>query len=397
MRRLFKWFLWGLGVLVVIAAIAAAFNWERIQRLMAVNSLFAEDRIVANFSSMKDAFLWKPVELSGEADGWPEAPAPLPDAFVFEGRETALEAWLAETDTTSLLVLRDGAITHESYRLGTGQDDLRISWSVAKSFLSAMFGIAHSQGLVGDLDGLVTDMVPELAGTAYDGVTIRQALTMSTGVKFNEDYLDYDSDINRMGRVLALGGTMDGFAASLMEKAREPGIARQYTSIDTHVLAMVLRKATGKSLPDYFAETIANPLGFRIPPYYLTDGEGVAFALGGLNLTTRDYARLGQVFLDWGLWQGEEIIPAGWVIRSTTVQAPPPVADDGFKYGFQWWIPADARPGEFLARGIYGQFVYVNRPAGTVVVKTSADREFREEGVMEMTLEGFRAIADHTP
>lgn len=393
MRKILKWLLWLVLAVLIIAAVIGFIYRKEITRLLAVNSLFAEDRIVSNFSSMKDLFLWAPVQPADSTDSWAEAPAPLPADFTHAGQTRPLAEWIAETDTTSLLVLRDGKITHEEYLLGTGQDDLRISWSVAKSFLSAMFGIAIAEGKIGSLDEVVTDLVPELAGTAYDGVTISQALTMSTGVRFNEDYLDYDSDINRMGRVLALGGTMDDFAASLKEKAREPGTARQYTSIDTHVLGMILRKATGKSLPEYFGEKIVAPLGFRKAPYYLTDGVGVAFALGGLNMTTRDYARLGQLYLDWGTWQGEQVVPADWVIRSTTVRAPAAAQADGFQYGYQWWIPENAQPGEFMARGIYGQFVYVNRSTDTVVVKTSADRQFREEGVMDETLSAFRAIS----
>ena len=293
-----------------------------------------------------------------------------------------------------LVVVRNGAITFEEYYLDTKPDDLRVSWSVAKSFLSAVFGIAVAEDKIESLDDPVTKYVPQLAGTAYDGVTIRNTLNMATGVKFNEDYLDFWSDINKMGRTLALGTSMDDFAASLKERVREQGEMRQYTSIDTHVLAMVLRAATGRSVIDLVGEQIVGAIGFEKAPYYLTDGEGIAFALGGLNLTTRDYARFGQMFLQHGKWYGEQIVPRDWVDQSVIATAPEQSArEDGFGYGYQWWIPPGAAEGEFMARGIYDQYIYVNRNTNSVIVKTSANRKFREPGNTERTLSFFRAVA----
>jgi len=193
---------------------------------------------------------------------------------------------------------------------------------------------------------------------------------------------------------------MDEFTTSLEEREREPGTARQYVSIDTHVLAMVLRAATGKSLMEYLGEKIWSKVGSPAIPYYLTDGYGVAFALGGLNLTTRDYARFGQLFLDNGNWQGEQIIPSSWVSQSTDVSAPKSsLRDDLMQYGYQWWIPPNSE-GEYFAVGIYGQYIYIDPKADIVVVKTAANREFRDDGQSgrSIKLENiaiFRAIARH--
>ncbi len=139
--------------------------------------------------------------------------------------------WIADRSVTALVVLKDGALVHEGYFLGTGAEDRRISWSMAKSYLSMLLGILREQdGILPDLDVQVAEVVPELRGTAYDGVTLRQVLTMTSGVAFNEDYLDFWSDINRMGRTLALGQRMDGFAASLKDRAAEPGTRFHYVS-----------------------------------------------------------------------------------------------------------------------------------------------------------------------
>ncbi|MBE0553740.1 MAG: serine hydrolase [Rhodobacteraceae bacterium] len=371
------------GLLVVAVLLAAAAVWKReeITRLMAVNALFSPDRIVQNFSHMDQLFLTRPLS-RGE-----EPVSPLPPGAPF-ALPAEVEAWIKARSVTGLVILKDGQLRHESYYLGTGPDDLRISWSVAKSFLAALFGVLEAEGAFGSLDDQVTVYAPSLKGSAYDGATIRDVLTMSSGVAFNEDYLDFWSDINRMGRVLALGGSMDGFAAGLKDRAADPGTRWHYVSIDTHVIGMVIRGATGKDIPELLESRILAPMGLEAAPYYLTDGEGVSFVLGGLNLRTRDYARFGQMVLQGGQWQGQQVVPAGWVQAMTT-----PQAADGSAYGFQWWIPADAAPGEVMAQGIYGQYIYINPGLGVVIAVNSADRGFEEPGVSGQNIAMLRALA----
>ncbi|MEL7428444.1 MAG: serine hydrolase [Pseudomonadota bacterium] len=378
--RILKWLGYALFVLVAVIAILAFFNWERLVRLNSVNTLFSAEKIVTNFSNMDDAFYTVPIPSDGDVEAWEEAPLDIPASFDSPLGEKQTEDWLAESRTTSLIVVQDGKIAFEEYYLDTQPDDLRVSWSLAKSFLSAAFGVAVADGLI-SLDAPVDQYVPLLSNSAYAGVSVRNVLNMASGVKFNEDYLDFWSDINKMGRVLALGGSMDEFAASIKEREREAGTVRQYVSIDTHVLAMVLRAATGNTLPDYLAEKILTPIGLEKAPYYLSDSEGNAFALGGLNLTTRDYARFGQMMLQNGRWYGKQIVPSGWVVSSTIESAPRPDPEDGFGYGYQWWIPDGSieNGGDFLGRGIYGQYIYVNPRTDTVIVRTAANRDFRSD------------------
>ena len=364
---------------------------DRIVRLLAVNTLFEEDRIVANFSNMRSLFESRAIPGSTASDPLPETIAPLPSTVMTPAGETDVAAFLDDARATSLVALRNGRVVHESYDLGTGAEDQRISWSVAKSVLSLAMGRAVADDLV-ELDRAVESYVPALADSAYRGVTVRQALQMSSGVRFDEDYLDFWSDINRMGRTLALGGSMDGFAAKIGERAREPGIARQYVSIDTHVLAMVLRAATGTSLPRYVGETILAPIGVAGRPHYITDGNGVAFALGGLNLRTRDFARIGQLVLNNGSWDGEQVVPADWIAESTAPSAPPPAAPDGFGYGYQWWVP-EGYGDVVLARGVYGQYLWIDRERSIVIAITGADRGFREPGATERALKFMDGLA----
>ncbi|MCT4557178.1 MAG: beta-lactamase family protein [Pelagimonas sp.] len=373
------------GAALGAAVIAALVVWKReeLTRLNAVNTLFSEEKIVSNFSNMKQLFVNVPITRTGKVIALPQGPdMPLPAGW---------EGWLRDRAVTAVVVLQDGARVHESYHLGTKQDDQRISWSVAKSYLSALFGIIKDQGLIDSLDDPITKYVPDLKNSAYDGATLRNVLRMSSGVEFDEDYLDFWSDINKMGRVLALGGSMDDFAIGQDRRFVDPGTQWQYVSIDTHVLGMVLREVTGRSIADLLGDHIMGPMGTYGQPHYVTDGDKVAFALGGLNLTTRDYARMGELFRNNGIFQEKQIVPADWAVESTTPSAK--TAPGKERYGYQWWAPNDAIEGEFLARGVYGQYIYVNKPEGTVIALNSADRKFREPGVFDQHIAMFREIS----
>ncbi|WP_229738215.1 serine hydrolase domain-containing protein [Sinisalibacter lacisalsi] len=357
---------------------------EEITRLLAVNALFEPDRIVHNFSNMGTMFHTTPMPLAAhQAEPLPTAPRPatLPPG---------LEDWIAARGVTSLVALHRGEVVYEGYFRGTGRDDLRVSWSVAKSFLAALFGIFVENGAIASLDDPVTKYAPALSGSAYDGASIRNVLNMASGVAFNEDYADFWSDINRMGRVIALGGSLDDFAASLTERRAEPGAAFHYVSIDTHVLGMVLRGATGRSVPELMAEHIFAPLGLEADPYFLADGTGAAFVLGGLNMTARDYARFGQLILQGGRWGEVQVVPENWVMEMTAESAP----GERPRYGYQWWLPNDGRPGEVFAQGLYGQYIWIDPRNDAVVAMTSADLGFLDPGVQQDSIEKLRMIGE---
>ena len=395
--RIVKWL--GLGLLAFLL-LAIALNWTKIQRLLTVNSLFDADKIVENFSSMDAAFLHHDLTI-GDAAPWEEDIQELPETVKLAGKETSLSDTLEELDTTALVVIRDGKLIHESYYKGTERDDLRISWSVAKSFMSGLYGQAIEDGLM-DISKPIEFYLPQLKGTAYEGATVDDILNMTSGVRFDEDYLDPKSDIQDMGRVLALGGSMDGYTETLLDRQYEPGTVWQYVSIDTHVAAMALRKVTGKSLHQLWEETYGEHLGMGKSPFYMTDGEDVAFALGGLNLRTRDYAKFGQLFLQGGEWEGKQLIPADWAAASTQNHAPNVHPVRGTGYGYQWWVPMPQEgpsKGDFFAVGIYGQYIYLNPAAGIVIAKNAADREFtvqqsNGQQSMNMNIDMFRSLAE---
>lgn len=384
MRTVLKWGLRVVLALAVAAVVAGIWKRDQVKQLLAVNSLFSAEKIVNNFSHMDTLFTTVPVPRGNDAVvplpiG---APATMPDGVA---------QWIVDRDVTALVVLKDGTLVHEDYFLGTTPEDLRVSWSVAKSFLSALMGIVLEDVDIKSIDDQVTDYVPMLIGRAYDGATIKDVLQMSSGVVFNEDYLDFNSDVNKMGRILALGGSMDTFAASLDERFVEPGTVWQYVSIDTHVVGMVIRGATGRTISELLTEKIFSKMGFEADPYYVSDGYGVAFVLGGLNLRTRDYARFGQMIANGGAWNGQQIVPRAWLAASTKPSAY--TATGKPTYGYQWWIHQGASAGEFNAQGVYGQYIFIDTARDVVIAVNSADKLFKEEGASDQNFEMMRAIA----
>ncbi|MGF1728700.1 serine hydrolase domain-containing protein [Photobacterium kasasachensis] len=389
----------GCLLLLFIFGVAAINYKTELQQLYHTVRLFDQDVIVENFSNMKRLAPTKTVAASGMVDELGHSPSPLPQHFTYNDKSVDMQNWIERSSTTALVVLKGDSITFEEYYQDTNEFDLRISWSMAKSFLSAIFGIAIEEGHISDLNQPVTDYVPSLIGSGYEGVSIKNVLQMSSGIYFNEDYGDFFSDINRMGRLMALGGSFDEFAASLT-RSRQQGTYLSYVSMDTHVIGMVLRAATGKPIEEYFNDKLWSKLHTEREAIFITDSTGEPMVLGGLNLISRDYLRMGKLYRDHGQLDNQQIIPSQWIEQSITPDAPHLMpgkrenSNTHWGYGYQWWIPENVNQ-EFLAIGIYGQYIYINRLADVVIVKNSADLAFMDNSYesMDYSLAAFRAIA----
>ena len=353
-------------------------------RLYKVLTLFSPQSIAWNFKSATSIFPSTTVPRSPHPLPFAaQMPAlELPKAFAYEGAEVDTQDYLRSTFTDALLVLHRGQMTHEYYGNGFTQQDHHISWSVSKSVVSALFGIAVEEGKIRSIEQSVTDYLPGLAGTGYDHVRIKDVLQMSSGVAFNEDYADFNSDINVFGRYFALGTPLAKFIERL-KREHEPGTFNHYVSMDTQVLGMILTKATGRSLTDYMNEKLWSPLGAEDDAYWNVDSTGMEFAFGGLNATARDYAKVGQLYLERGMSQGRQLVPQAWVQASVTPDAPHlmpgkranALRKDG--YGYQWWIPEGSK-GEFSAQGVYGQYIYVDPRHEVVIVKLSSHAKWKD-------------------
>lgn len=372
-------------LLAAVLFLIGAFLWyyPKIMRVKEVVSFFDEDKIVDNFRTTNELVTFNELPAAANPEYFPVDTNrnPLPPAIGVTG-DTFLEtaAYLQRTYTTGLLVLQNDTITYERYFRGHTAETPQIVWSVSKSFLSTLIGIAVAEGHIKSLEQPVEEYASELTDSGYGGVRIKDVLQMSSGVAFNEDYADFWSDINRWGRAFAWGSSQDAFAATLVRE-HQPGTYHHYVSIDTHVLGMVLTAATGRTITDYATEKLWTPLGMEHDSYWLTDDYGTEMALGGLNTTVRSCAKLGSLVAHGGNWRGRQIVPEAWVKASTTPDAPHLVpgrranSAHDLGYGYQWWIP-ESEEGEFLAVGVYNQFIYINPTHNTVIVKHSANPNF---------------------
>ena len=311
---------------------------------------------------------------------FPTGPAiTLPQTYVVDGVSRDLRMLLDETHTSALLVLKDGAVRCEAYFLTGGRRVPWISMSVAKSFISALVGIAQAEGLIGSLEDPINRYASLLSGTAYDGVRIKDVLQMSSGARWREAYTDPDAEIFRLSAALGPGGSFDEFMSTMVRETT-PGTLCRYDSADTQALGLLLAGATGRSITDYMQEKLFLPLGMESPGYWMIDSKGREMAFGGLLMTARDFAKLGECYRNGGVWGGRQLVPTDYVAASTRADAPhlapgmPLVGDHAFPlgYGYQWWLPP-GDCGEFSAIGVYNQYVYVDPPRGVVIVKLSAN------------------------
>lgn len=394
MKKIVKTTFLSLGSILALALIIALANWSEAKRLYATITVFDEDKIVYNFAHMNEPFNSVPFQASTDTFIYEKSEKTLPQSFQYFGHTIDTEEFLERRATTSLIVIKDDIITHEEYFQGMKETDRLISWSISKSVISALMGIYVDKGMI-DIELPVTHYVPELNGSGYEGVRIKDVLQMSSGVTWNEDYGDFNSDVNKMGRALAIGGSLTDVAADL-GKARKPGTQFAYVSMDTQALALILRNVTNTPIPTLLEKHIWTKIGTEDGGYWLTDDTETVFAMGGMTMRPRDYARFGRLYLNNGNWEGEQIIPRKWVEVSITPDAPHIMpGPQNFGYGYQWWLGVDAREREFMAIGVYGQYIYINQPENIVIVKTSADRQFMDKiGSMHETLEFFRGVTD---
>jgi CubicO group peptidase (beta-lactamase class C family) len=372
------------------------------ERMAFVTSLFSGVEQYEAFNHLVDIFPHHVISASSTPYSFPGGEVvELPPTYAYGGEMRDTLTFLEETDTVALLILADGAIVYENYWLTGGPDVHWMSMSVGKSFVSALIGIAIAEGHIKSIEDPITDYVPSLTGSAYDGVRIKDVLQMSSGARWDEDYSDPDSDIMRFIRAFGSGGSLNDFTATLVRE-HEPGTVNYYNSMDTQALGMLLGAATGQSLAAYAGQKLWEPLGMERDAYWITDDSGMEMAAGGLQMTARDYAKLGQLYLQGGRWRGTQVVPADWVHDSVTPDAPHIMPDLNPEYpvgyGYQWWVP-QGDEGEFSAIGVYNQFIYVNPAKKLVIVKLSAnsgygltddDTSWRE---ME-SLEFFGAIGE---
>ncbi len=331
-----------------------------------------------------------------------------PVSFVApDGMPVTVADWLADSFTDGFAVLHRGRIVFERYFNGMHERTLHLSQSMAKSITGTVAGILVGKGLL-DPQSPLTDYLPDLARTAYAGATVRHVLDMTSGVRFSEDYEDLNSDIAvtdvasgwkppQPGRTYPV--SMWDVVMGLTVKEREHGSLFVYRSIETDVLAFAMEAATGSPFVDLVSETLWSKLGAEQSAAFTVDAAGYPLADGGFNATLRDYARFGQMHLDGGLANGRQVLPSAWIEDTRSGDAalfgaPYTETLPHGAYRNCFWIE-DHRGRAMMARGVFGQSIYVDPDHQMVIVKLSSWPEFVSVQRNLLALAAFHAIAHH--
>jgi CubicO group peptidase (beta-lactamase class C family) len=272
-------------------------------------------------------------------------------------------SYMREFRASGVLVIKDGKIVLERYGLGRTEKDRWTSFSVAKSVTATLIGAAIKDGKIKSLDDKVTQYIPEMKGSAYDDVTVRQLITMTSGVKWNESYTDPNSDVAKVGLSVLEPG-VNPVVSYMRRLPREaaPGTKFVYKTGETDLAGVVLSNAVGKPLADYLSDKLWRPYGMEQDGIWVEDVAGHERGGCCISMTLRDYGRIGQFMLENGFVNGQQIVPAGWTDDATSKHvAEPP-------YGYFWWII----PGGYEAEGIFGQTMSVFPKEHLVIVINSA-------------------------
>jgi CubicO group peptidase (beta-lactamase class C family) len=306
----------------------------------------------------------------------PKQPSPLARAasepvirYKFAGLDLTLDDYLNRQPVTGLLIAKDNTILVERYQYGRTDTDRLTSFSMAKSVVALLIGIAVREGAIRSVDDLAETYVPDLRDTEYGRTPIKALLLMASGVAFSEDYNNRSADIYKLARLTIEQDPGGSLAAVKHFNTRRsaPGARFSYSSAETVVLGLVLAAATQRTLSDYAAEKLWQPLGAEADATWIIDATGQEVSFAYVNAVLRDWARLGLMLASRGNWQGKTVVPEDWLTASAAnaLWTDPPLG----KYGYQIWYSEDTR--RFSLRGLRGQYVLVDPDLKLVLVQTA--------------------------
>ena len=387
-----RWLRWlrrlAVGVAVVLVGVAAvyAWAWASVDRSSIARAMVWMEADVDD----QHRFPARTIPAGEDVSALPagaeiDLPAPAVQA---PGSGAGFDAFLRGTQSLGFVVVHQDRLVYERYFNGANRLSLQTSFSVAKSFLSTLVGIAIDDGLIESVADPVTDYLPELAerDPRFERITLRDLLAMSSGLRYEEQelpMLPWGDDINTY-----YGGDLRELALNDTQIVGPPGEAWHYNNYNPLLLGMVLERATGMSVSEYMATRLWQPLGAEADATWSLDSEASGFEKmeSGLNATPVDYARFGQLFLHEGEWNGTRIVSSDWVSAATALDT---ATDPAEHYQYFWWVDTE-RPGRFYGLGNFGQYLYVAPDANAVIVRLG-----RDWGVDNDTwLAAFRHIAD---
>jgi CubicO group peptidase (beta-lactamase class C family) len=362
---------WIIGAIAAVVASAggAWFSMDKDTRNLAANMPSSNDVLFWTIPQRDAAFRAidsLPVLAKSRVIEAGDAVHPLPNGTPL-AIDTDVDAYMKTQRTAGLVIVQDGKIRLEKYGLDFDGNGRWTSFSVAKSLTSTLAGAAVKDGYIKSLQDKVTVYIPEMKGSAYDDVTVEQLLTMTSGVKWNEDYEDRNSDVAKFNIHKAEPG-VDVTVSYMRTLPREApaGTKWVYKTGETNLIGVLVSKATKKNLSEYLSEKIWGPYGMEQDASWLLGATGHEISGCCIQASTRDFARVGQFVLDGAKIGGISIVPDNWFAQAATKRAD--IGVPGRGYGYQWWTLDD---GTFAAQGIFGQGIFIDPKRRLVIASNS--------------------------
>lgn len=301
---------------------------------------------------------------------------------LFGGGQHDIDGYMARNPTTGLLVAVNDTIQIERYQYGRTDTQRLVSFSMAKTICALLVGLAVTDGAIASIDDPAEKYATTLKDSEYGRTPIRHLLTMSSGVRFREDY-DGRDDAARLSRALIFGTGGAGAVRQFNTRDHEPGQHWYYASAESQVLGLVLRAALNRPIADYLSERIWQPMGAEADASWVVDRTGQETTHGNFSAVLRDYARLGRLLANGGRTaDGRQIVPAGWLHEMTRAQFGSKDTGRWYGYGFQTWIFPE-NDGSFAFLGVRGQAIFVDPARRLVMVHTAVRPESRDPGAAE--------------
>lgn len=366
---------WIIGLLVVLVAAAGIFWMKADKDLQRMITHLPTDKNVLFWSvSQRDAMFRMmdrvPIVAKSRIIAAGGKVHPLPQGAPLNVG-VDVDAYMKEQRTAGLIILQDGKIRLEKYGLDFGPEPGRrwTSFSVAKSFTSTLVGAAIKDGFIKSIDDRVSDYIPDLKGSVYDDVTIKQLLTMTSGVQWNEDYADPKSDVAMFDAHKAEPGV--DTTVSYMRKLKRgvpPGTKWVYNTGETNLIGVLVISATKKNLADYLSEKIWRPFGMEQDASWILGSTGHEISGCCVQASIRDFARFGLFMQEGGMADGKQVLPDGWIAGATARHFDTHLSELNFGYGYQWWVLED---GAYTAMGIFGQGIFIDPKRKLVIASNS--------------------------
>ena len=358
---------------------------------------------VESFRAMKDIFPYNEIKGAGQVVEFRANEQPLGDiSFDVDGTIIALKDYVNDHYLTGLVVLKDGVLVHQSYYKGEQAEDRHTSWSVAKSYIATMIGMAVLDGTIASLDDPVAKYSKSFKGSDFGDTSLRHLLMMSSGIQFVEDYETKNSDMRKLFFSVFVHNKDPDKSIRRYKRTKEPGQELHYISPNTHVLSAVLRDAYGMSISELADKKIFKPLGMASAYWSKSNNKASGKEIGYCCLNTRalDYAKLGQLYLQDGIWEGQRLLPEGWTdfVRTPVTQTHKPGKGPYFRlgYGHHFWLPPveyGGTDGVYYAGGYNGQMIWIDPRRNIVIVQTASDTWFDENANHKSA--AIDAIADY--